>query len=231
MATPAELESFVSTVTAPVDLGSFWAEVNAELSSLPLDPELSPAPLRSTPDVKVYEVHYRSLGGLRIAGWYCVPAQGTGPFPALIEFPGYKSDPSLPRAWAQRGVASLSVAVRGKLGSHQQFNPGYPGLLTSGVEDPSTYSYRGVISDCMRGVDFLLTRPEVDQERIFAHGASQGGGLDPDHYSAPARDQSRRSILPIPVLDPRRNSPGPYQPLQRVKLLPKGPSGPKGTCA
>ena len=177
MATPEELESFISTVTSPVDLGSFWAEVNAELNSLPLDPDLSPALLRSTPDVKAYEVHYRSLGGLRIAGWYCVPAQGTGPFPALIEFPGYKSDPSLPRAWAQRGVASLSVAVRGKLRSHQQFNPGYPGLLTSGVEDPSTYSYRGVISDCMRGVDFLLTRPEVDQEQIFAHGASQGGGL------------------------------------------------------
>ena len=177
MATRADLEAFVSTVIAPADLVPFWDEVKRELSELPLDPDLSPVPLRSTPEVKVYEVHYRSLGGLTIAGWYCVPAQGSGPYPALVEFPGYKGDPSLPRGWAQQGVATLSVAVRGKLRSHQEFNPGYPGLLISGIEDPTTYSYKGVISDCMRGVDFLLTRPEVDQDRIFAHGASQGGGL------------------------------------------------------
>jgi cephalosporin-C deacetylase len=69
------------------------------------------------------------------------------------------------------------VAVRGKLRSNEQFNPGYPGLLTSGIENPSAYAYRGVISDCARGIDFLLTRPEVDKGRIFAHGSSQGGGL------------------------------------------------------
>lgn len=177
MATQADLESFVSTVAAPADLGPFWDEVKSELSALPLEPDLSPVPLRSTPDVNVYQVHYRSLGGLRIASWYCVPAHGVGPFPALIEFPGYKGDPSLPRGWAQQGIATLSVAVRGKLRSDREFNPGYPGLLTNGIEDPATYGYQGVISDCIRGVDFLLTRPEVDGDRLFAHGASQGGGL------------------------------------------------------
>jgi cephalosporin-C deacetylase len=34
-----------------------------------------------------------------------------------------------------------------------------------------------VISDCVRGVDFLLCRPEVDARHIFACGSSQGGGL------------------------------------------------------
>lgn len=177
MATAAELEIFVSSIARPTDFDSFWEDVFTELRSVPLEPELSLLRLRSTPQVNVYEVHYRSLGGVRIAGWYGVPAQGSGPFPTLIQFPGYKGEPALPRNWAQRGVATLSVAVRGKLRSHEQFNPGYPGLLTSGIESPSTYAYRGVISDCVRGIDFLLTRPEVDGERIFAHGSSQGGGL------------------------------------------------------
>ena len=177
MATAVELETFVSSVVRPADFDSFWEGVLAELRSVPLEPELSPVTLRSTPEVNVYEVHYLSLGGTRISGWYCVPAQGSGSFPTLIELPGYKGEPGLPRGWAQRGVATLSVAIRGKLRSHQQFNPGYPGLLTSGIESPSTYAYRGVISDCVRGIDFLLTRPEVDKERIFAHGSSQGGGL------------------------------------------------------
>ncbi len=177
MATAVELETFVSSVARPADFDSFWRGALAELRSVPLEPELSPVRLRSTPEVNVYEVHYRSLGGVRIASWYCVPARGSGPFPALIQFPGYKGEPALPRNWAQRGVATLSVAVRGKLRSHDQFNPGYPGLLTNGIESPSTYAYRGVISDCVRGIDFLLTRAEVSKERIFAHGSSQGGGL------------------------------------------------------
>ena len=177
MATIVELEAFVSEAAPPADFRPFWEEVFAELSGVPLEPELSPVLLRSTPEVDVYEVHYLSLGAVRIAGWYCVPAQGSGPFPALVEFPGYKGEPKLPRNWARRGVAALSVAVRGKLRSHEQFNPGYPGVLISGVESPSTYAYRGVVSDCIRAVDFLLTRPEVNKEAIFAHGSSQGGGL------------------------------------------------------
>jgi cephalosporin-C deacetylase len=81
------------------------------------------------------------------------------------------------RDWAKKGVAVLSVAVRGKLKSSSEFNPGYPGLLISGLESKENYGYRGVISDCVRSVDFLRSRPEIDPERIYACGSSQGGGL------------------------------------------------------
>lgn len=81
------------------------------------------------------------------------------------------------RDWAKKGVAVLSVAVRGKLKSSSEFNPGYPGLLTSGLASKENYGYRGVISDCVRGVDFLRSRPEIDPDRIYACGSSQGGGL------------------------------------------------------
>ena len=177
MATVVELESFVSSVAPPADFDSFWEGVMAELRGVPLQSELTSVPFRSTPEVNVLEVRYLSLDGISIAGWYCVPAQGSGPFPSIIQFPGYKGEPGFSRNWAQRGVATLSVAVRGKLRSHEQFNPGYPGLLTSGIESPTTYAYRGIIADCVRGVDFLLTRPEVDRERIVSNGSSQGGGL------------------------------------------------------
>ena len=50
-------------------------------------------------------------------------------------------------------------------------------MLTAGLESKETYGYRGVISDCVRGVDFLRSRPEIDPERIYACGSSQGGGL------------------------------------------------------
>ena len=177
MATKEDLESFVTQVTCPDDFDDFWDGVLGELAGLPLEPKLSRDPLRSNDDVDVFQATYASLGGLEIFAWYSVPANGDGPFPAILHLPGYKSEPALRRDWGRKGVVVLSVAVRGKLPSNSRFNPGYPGLLTSGIESRDTYSYKGVISDCSRGVDFLLSRPEVDPERIYAGGISQGGGL------------------------------------------------------
>ena len=177
MATQSDLVSFVTQVTCPDDFDSFWDSVLAELAAIPLDASTTADPLRSTDAVKVYQAGYRSRDGLEIFAWYSVPADGDGPFPAILHLPGYKSEPALRRDWGAKGVAVLSVAVRGKLPSSAGFNPGYPGLLTHGVEHRDTYSYKGVISDCVRGVDFLLSRPEIDPERIYCCGSSQGGGL------------------------------------------------------
>ena len=177
MATKEDLGKFVTQVTRPDDFKEFWTEVMADASRIPLDARVSPEPMRSNENVQVAQATYRSLDGLEIAAWYCVPAKGEGPFPAIIQFPGYKSEPALLRDWGAKGVITLSVAVRGKLRSNSRFNPGYPGLLTHGIESRDTYSYEGVISDCSRAVDFLLSRPEVDTQRIFACGISQGGGL------------------------------------------------------
>ena len=177
MATESDLVAFATQVTCPDDFDQFWEGVLSGLNGIPLDSKVTHDPLRSTETARVYQVCYRSLDDLEIFGWYAVPAIGDGPFPAVLVLPGYKSEPALRRDWAGKGVAALSVAVRGKLPSSAEFNPGYPGLLTHGVEDRDTYSYKGVISDCVRGVDFLLSRPEVDAERLYCCGSSQGGGL------------------------------------------------------
>ena len=91
--------------------------------------------------------------------------------------PGYQMDPPIPKEWARKGYVALSVAPRGKLRSNRQFNPGYPNLLTHNIVDRHTYAYRGFYVDACRGIDFLLSRPEVDGARIGVVGSSQGGGL------------------------------------------------------
>ena len=177
MVSQEDLEQFITRVTPPEDFADFWQEVMAELDAVPLEPGVSPVPMRSNDGVNVHHATFLSLGGLEIAAWYCVPTIGDGPLPAIISFPGYKGEPSLRRDWGRKGVITLTVAVRGKLRSNSDFNPGYPGLLTDGIESRETYSYKGVVADCLRGVDFLLSRPEVDSNRIYACGSSQGGGL------------------------------------------------------
>ncbi|MEE3166623.1 MAG: acetylxylan esterase [Chloroflexota bacterium] len=177
MATEQDLQEFETQVTCPDDFDEFWDSTLEQLSGISLKPVITAEPLRSNDDVHVFNVTYLSLGGLEISAWYSLPTQGDGLFPAVINFPGYKSEPPVRRDWAKKGVAVLSVAVRGKLKSSSEFNPGYPGLLTSGLESKENYGYRGVISDCVRGVDFLRSRPEIDSDRIYACGSSQGGGL------------------------------------------------------
>jgi cephalosporin-C deacetylase len=179
MAARGRPEHFVSSVTKPDDFDDFWEQVQAELDALPLDPEMRHIPERSTPDVDVYEIHYTSLGGVRIAGWYCRPKADylEAPYPGLAIVPGYVSEPTLPKSWAKLGYAAVGVAPRGKLRSNAQYNPGYPGLLVDRIIDKNTYAYRAFYADALRAIDFMLTRPEIDASRIGVHGGSQGGAL------------------------------------------------------
>jgi cephalosporin-C deacetylase len=168
-----------TSVVRPGDFEQFWAEIMREAQAIPLNPSMTHVPLRSTPEVDVYEIHYDSLDQVRIAGWYCrpKPAYMPPPYPALLLVPGYISEPTLPKSWARQGYAAIGVAPRGKLRSNSQYNPGYPGLLTDNITDRHTYAYRGFYIDAARAVDFALTRPEVDRARIGVHGSSQGGAL------------------------------------------------------
>lgn len=167
------------SVERPDDFDAFWAALLEEAAAIPLNPTLEHLPWRSTPEVDVFDLHYDSLDGLRIAGWYARPTEAylAPPYPGLLIVPGYISEPTLPKSWARLGYAAVGVAPRGKLRSNRHVNPGYPGLLTHNIVDRHTYGYRGFYIDAARAVDVLLTRPEVDPARIGVHGSSQGGAL------------------------------------------------------
>lgn len=168
-----------TSVNRPADFDQFWEETLAATRAIPLDPTFERIAHRSTPTVEVHEIHYTSYAGLRIAGWYCHPnpERIPPPWPGLLIVPGYISEPTLPKGWAELGYAVIGVAPRGKLRSNATFNPGYPGLLVRDITDPQTYGYRGFYMDPVRALDLLREIPEVDSSRIGLHGSSQGGAL------------------------------------------------------
>jgi cephalosporin-C deacetylase len=168
---------YQSMVHRPADFDAFWDGVQQQAAAMPLDPEIVPDPLRTSADIEVFQVFYTSIDDVRIAAWYCRPTRRAARTPALLFLPGYQMDPPIPKEWARKGYIALSVAPRGKLRSNRQFNPGYPNLLTYNLVDRHTYAYRGFYVDAWRGIDFLLSRPEVAPDRIGVTGSSQGGGL------------------------------------------------------
>lgn len=170
-------EDFVSQVVRPHDFDKFWEETLVETNSIPLETKIRPVDMRSTPDVEVFEIHYRSYGGLEIAAWYARPRHAPRPLPGILSVPGYVGEPTMPTDLAAQGYASISVAPRGKLRSNGVFNPGYPGLLVHNVTDRDTYGYRGFYMDAIRAFDVLRGLDEVDSNRIGVRGSSQGGAL------------------------------------------------------
>ncbi|ETW97350.1 MAG: hypothetical protein ETSY1_23090 [Candidatus Entotheonella factor] len=169
--------NYQSKVQKPADFDAFWDRVKQQEAAIALEPEVILDPLRTSPEIEVFQVFYNSIDQVRIAAWYCRPAQRAERTPAILFLPGYQMDPPIPKDWARKGYIALSVAPRGKLRSNRQYNPGYPNLLTHNIIDPHTYAYRGFYVDAWRGVDFLRSQPEVDSDRIGVTGSSQGGGL------------------------------------------------------
>ncbi|MDH3600390.1 MAG: acetylxylan esterase [Candidatus Tectomicrobia bacterium] len=187
-----------SKVKKPGDFDAFWDDVQRQSEAVALEPEVVPEALRSSDDIEVFQVFYTSLDHVRIAAWYCRPTHRTEPLPAILFVPGYQMEPPIPKEWARKGYAALSVAPRGKLRSNSQFNPGYPNLLTHNIIDRHTYTYRGFYVDAWRGIDFLLSRPEVDPARIGVTGSSQGGGLT--ITTAAMRQEVRAAAAGAPYL-------------------------------
>ncbi len=181
-------EKMNRTPDAPKDLRAFWDATITELATIAPQYNVEPSPAWSTEQTDCYLVEMRSLGNVRIRGWYEVP-KSPGPHPVLLRVPGYTQ--GMRPAQSIPDMAVLSLNIRGH-GNSTDDEPGFywggeaDDYLLRGLDDPRKFFYRGAIMDCLRGVDFVASRPEVDTQRIGITGGSQGGMLS---FAAAALDQ------------------------------------------
>lgn len=184
----AELERYAPDVAEPADFDAFWADSIAESRAAGHDPVLSPA---DTPlsGIRVRDVVFSGFAGDPVRGWLLLPRDADGPLPAVVEFAGYGGGRGLPHerlAWVAAGHAHFIMDTRGQgsawggagaTGDPHGSGPAFPGFMTRGILDPSTYYYRRVFVDAVLAVELVRSLPEVDPGRIAVAGASQGGGI------------------------------------------------------
>ena len=151
----------------------YWQDTLDELASYPARPEFDVLPLRSTPFATLYSVRFTSLGPYRLFGYLSIPT-GTGPSPAIYYSPKYQSVLEIiPQGTAnlQRSrYITFSLAGRGQRNADTPFAAMFPGLLTEGIDNAASYAFRGIVADSVRGLEFLLTRRDLDAARVVLVG-------------------------------------------------------------
>ena len=171
-----EPEKIVSPADPQPDFAEFWERAKAELAAV--DPQYKLIRIDSlcTETHNVFLVEMRSLGNALIRGWYRVPVK-PGRYPAIMQMPGYSSVEVPSYVNYGDDIIGFALNIRGHGNSTDDVNPGFPGYILTNLGDKEKYIYRGAYMDCVRGIDFLSSRPEVDASRIAVEGASQGGAL------------------------------------------------------
>ena len=180
-------EEIVSPLDRPDDFDDYWMRARRELDAV--DPQFKLIRQKDlcTETREIFLLEMRSLGNVLIRGWYMRPVK-QGVYPAILHVQGYSSNKTAQTLYQGDDMVSLALNIRGHGNSQDHVNPGFPGYLQDHVDDKELYIYRGAYMDCVRAVDFLYSRSEVDTSRIAVEGGSQGGALS---FATAALDRHR----------------------------------------
>ena len=145
------------------------------------------------PDFTMEKVMFHSRENYTVTANFYLPKKREGKVPAILFVCGHSADgkgsavyQTAMRGLAMRGFAVLAIDPVGQGERHQFLDvPGFPQgnpctehnvlgkqMLLNGDWFGSWRTY-----DSVRGMDYLLTRPEIDPARVGVHGNSGGGTL------------------------------------------------------
>lgn len=188
---------------------------------------------RSTGDgFTVENVLFDSLPGQHVTANLFLPANATGRVPAVILSPGHGPSGKLSNYGfaanlARNGIAALAYDIVDEGERLQYLDPvtgatrngrvtgdhtaqTFPAILTG------EHSARYFLNDAMRGVDYLVSRPEIDAARIGAFGCSGGGTITGYLAALDTRIQAAASACWVNDYAHLLASPGPQEGEQSI---------------
>ena len=169
-----EPEKILSPQDKQEDFDEFWAQTLTELRAT--DPEYKLTLLKEYSDDvrRTYRVDMTGFGGEPTCGILVEPV-AEGCYETVVHYMGYGAEIWYPNPSDAPQRVQFILCNR-----NQSLNrkPGEDNLwCTRGLESKETYYYRGVFADAVRAIDFVCSRPKVDQNRLYAEGGSQGGAI------------------------------------------------------
>lgn len=168
----------------PPDHQEYWQRALSQMHALGTGCQLVPAAF-TAPGVLAYDLWFTGVHASRVYAKLLLP-KGDGPFPALLRFHGYSGssgDWSRLLGYARSGFVVAAMDCRGQ-GGKSEDRGGVMGNTLSGQiirgldeEDPDKLLTRSLFLDTAQLARIVMALPQVDQDRVAATGASQGGAL------------------------------------------------------
>jgi cephalosporin-C deacetylase len=179
-----ELERYPGRNARPQDFDAYWERALAEMRAVDPAVELVPSKFQA-PFADCFHLYFTGVRGARVHAKLLRPRVLRGKHPALLEFHGYAGNsgdfaPKL--GWVAAGFVVASLDCRGQGGlSHDaggMLGTTHAGHIVRGLLDhPDELLFRQIFLDTALLARIVLAFPEVDETRVAARGASQGGGL------------------------------------------------------
>lgn len=179
-----ELRRYTGINPCPSDMDEYWEQALKEMRAVDPCLELMDAAFQWD-GVRCRDLWYSGVRGGRIHAKLLMPAQSSGPVPALLRFHGYHQhtqDWSRYLFWALSGFVVAAMDVRGQ-GGPSSDGASYRGSTIKGQiirgldDDIHNMAFRHIFLDAARLADLLMNMEEVDETRVGCYGNSQGGGL------------------------------------------------------
>lgn len=207
-----ELLAYRGKAIRPADFDAYWDRAIAEMEALGTDCELIPAAVRA-PGAECFDLWFTGVGGAKVHAKYLRPAHRPGPCPAVVLFHGYHRNCG---SWASlmsyvgAGFCVLGLDCRGQ-GGLSVDNGCVEGMTIRGHvirgamdPDPEKLLMRSIFLDCAQLARIAMAMPEVDETRVAAQGASQGGGLALACAALTPKLNRAAALMPF-LCDYRRN--------------------------
>lgn len=156
------------------DFYTFWDKALDELSKVDPQYKISPIKREKETNTNLFRVEMISYQGTTVRGWLEVPKK-KGIYPTLLRVPGYQEN------MKPIDVADDMIVFSFNTRDHGESDDSEGGrnwdMWVRGLDSKNDYYYKGLFLDCIRALDYLNTREDVDKDRIAIWGGSQGGGL------------------------------------------------------
>lgn len=179
-----QLRDYMGTNPRPADFDEYWERGLAEMRAVDPQVELVPSAFQ-TPQAECFDLYFTGVRGARVHAKYVRPRNASAPHPAIVQFHGYTGnagDWTDKLAYASLGFSVLAMDCRGQGGLSEDVGgvkgTTYQGHIVRGLDDhPDNMLFRHIFLDTAQLAGIALGLPEVDPERVYAAGGSQGGAL------------------------------------------------------
>lgn len=180
----SQLETYLGTNPCPADFDEYWAKSLAEMRAVEPNVTFTPASFTS-PFADCFDMSFTGVRGARINAKFLKPKNITGKIPAILSFHGYNctnGDWNDKLNYVAAGFAVIAMSCRGQSGMSEDIG-GVQGLtsvsqIIRGIDDkPENMTMRHIMLDTAEIADIVMKLDYIDESKVYAMGASQGGGL------------------------------------------------------